>query len=115
MAKKNNSAAKHIARIVGIVVGLIGLIVFFASTYTLDERYTAIVLNLGRIESVNSNPGFHFKAPFVSISKIKFLPSDNFLSTYAFCVTYLLPENSAHSKNSSLSMFCWNFSLVRKK
>lgn len=66
MAKKNNSAAKHIARIVGIVVGLIGLIVFFASTYTLDERYTAIVLNLGRIESVNSNPGFHFKAPFVS-------------------------------------------------
>ena len=67
---------KYIIAIVCIVAAIMGMIVFFASTYTLKERHTAIVLNLGKIDTVNSDPGFHFKAPFVS-SVYKVYTGDN--------------------------------------
>lgn len=67
---------KYIISTICIVAALIGIIVFFASTYTLKERHTAIVLHLGKIDSVNADPGFHFKAPFVS-SVYKVYTGDN--------------------------------------
>ncbi|MBX6392395.1 MAG: protease modulator HflC, partial [Burkholderiales bacterium] len=51
----------------GIVVGvLLVLIVLVSSTmYTVDQRQTAIVLQLGEIRDVVEEPGLHFKLPLV--------------------------------------------------
>lgn len=67
---------KSIIRAVVIIAAIIGVIVFFASTYTLKEKHTAIVLHLGKIDTINSDSGFHFKAPFVS-SVYKVYTGDN--------------------------------------
>ena len=73
---KKKSIVKPIVKIIVAVAAFIGFIVFLASTYTLQEKHTAIVLNLGKIDTVNSDPGFHFKAPFVS-SVYKVYTGDN--------------------------------------
>ena len=73
---KKKSIVKPIVKIIVVVAAFIGFIVFLASTYTLQEKHTAIVLNLGKIDTVNSDPGFHFKAPFVS-SVYKVYTGDN--------------------------------------
>lgn len=62
--------------IIGGVITLLFLIVGFASIYTLPEKTTAIVLNLGKVQTIEAKPGLHFKAPFIS-STVKIYTGDN--------------------------------------
>ncbi len=49
-----------------LLVAVVGLILFFASTYTVDEAEQAIVTQFGApVGSPITEPGLHFKLPFV--------------------------------------------------
>ena len=61
-----------IAGIIALVVIIVGL----ASIYTLPEKNTAIVLNLGKVQTTEGNPGLHVKIPFVSAT-VKIYTGDN--------------------------------------
>lgn len=50
--------------IILIIVVVLGIL-FMASTYTVHQNEAAIIIRLGKIRSVESNPGIHFHAPFV--------------------------------------------------
>ena len=52
----------------GIIFGIIAfalLIVFFSSVYTVEYKSEALVMEFGKISKVETNPGLHFKTPFV--------------------------------------------------
>ena len=52
----------------GIIFGIIAfalLIVFFSSVYTVEYKSEALVMEFGKISEVETNPGLHFKTPFV--------------------------------------------------
>ena len=48
-----------------LVVGLVALVLLFASVFIVNEGQTAIVLNLGKIVRTDLKPGLHFKVPLV--------------------------------------------------
>lgn len=49
--------------IIGFILALI-LLVIYASVFVVNERQQAIVLRFGEIQSVKTEPGLYFKAPF---------------------------------------------------
>lgn len=51
--------------IILIVVLVLGLVVFGASVYTVDYNDVVIVKEFGRIVKLESEPGLHFKVPFI--------------------------------------------------
>ncbi len=52
-------------KVMGIGVLLL-MIVTALSTFTIDQRETAILFRLGEIKRTNLEPGLHFKVPFVN-------------------------------------------------
>ncbi len=48
-----------------VLIGLAGL-VLISSIFTVDEREKAILLQLGKIERTDFEPGLHFKLPFIN-------------------------------------------------
>lgn len=58
---------KYIRKVIIIaVLALIGLIVFFSSTYKTSYKYTTLVIKLGKIDTVEDNPGLHMHIPFIA-------------------------------------------------
>lgn len=54
-----------------VVLLLLGIITFFSSTYTVKPNETAIVVRLGKAQSLVNTAGLHFHAPFIeSTTKI---------------------------------------------
>lgn len=47
------------------IVALAAIIVLSSSTYTLDYKSNALVMEFGKISSVETEPGLHFMVPFV--------------------------------------------------
>ncbi len=53
-------------KIIFLAVGfLLVVIIFAASTYTVDQRENAIVFRLGEIVSIKKEPGLYFKTPLI--------------------------------------------------
>ena len=56
-----------IKRIVFSVVGIIvGLVLIFSVLYKNPYKYTTLVVQLGKIKTIENNAGLHAKAPFIS-------------------------------------------------
>lgn len=57
---------------VAVVVIAIALIIFLSSTlYTVNVNEAAIIIRLGKISSIEENPGLHLHAPFIeSVNKV---------------------------------------------
>lgn len=57
---------------VAVVVIAIALIIFLSSTlYTVHVNEAAIIIRLGKISSIEENPGLHLHAPFIeSVNKV---------------------------------------------
>lgn len=49
-----------------IIIAAIALFTISSSVYFIDEREKTLLLKLGQIERANSEPGLHFKMPFVT-------------------------------------------------
>ena len=54
-----------IARIVALILALVVIIVGWSSVFTVDQTEQALVVRLGEPVRVVTDPGLHFKAPFV--------------------------------------------------
>ncbi len=73
----------------GLALGIVALLVFSGSWYTVDAGERAVVLRLGALKSV-TGPGLHFKAPFVEdvrkidvrVSRIEWT-GDNAMESYS--------------------------------
>lgn len=50
------------------LIAVVGILVY-SSTYTVDQRETAIRFKFGEISDANIGPGLHFKAPFMHTVK----------------------------------------------
>ena len=63
---------KTILPIIIVFVLFIGGIIFFnATVYTVKVNESAIIIRLGKIQAVESNPGMHIHAPFIeSVTKV---------------------------------------------
>ena len=48
-----------------IILIVVGAILLFSSFYVLDQTQQAVVLRFGKIVAVETEPGLHFKQPFV--------------------------------------------------
>lgn len=48
-----------------VVIAIVGLVVVTQALYTVDETNHAVVEQFGQIRAVESNPGLHFKLPFI--------------------------------------------------
>ena len=65
--------------LIGVFAGiavLIGLIVFFSSVYTVHTRESAIVVRLGKAQSIVTDTGLHAHAPFIE-STVKVYMGEN--------------------------------------
>lgn len=61
-----HSGQKRILAVAGAIIGLGGLIVLFASLYTLDQTQQAVVLQFGKpVGDPVTEPGLHIKLPFL--------------------------------------------------
>jgi len=54
---------KHMNRIMGLMVT--GAIIFSMAAFTVDQRQVAMIFQLGEIVDVKTQPGLHFKVPFL--------------------------------------------------
>ncbi len=48
-----------------VAVLIFGLIVFLSSLYTVNQNMCALIVHLGRVSAVQSEPGIHMHAPFI--------------------------------------------------
>ena len=63
----SKTAKKTTVTIVVCVVVIIGLWIFLGSTlYTVRVNESAIIIRLGRIQAIESDPGLHMHAPFIA-------------------------------------------------
>lgn len=65
MEKKPMSGKMKVILITLGVIGFFALITFIACIYTVKPNEVAIVTKLGKIKEIQSEPGFHLRAPFV--------------------------------------------------
>ena len=57
--------------IIALVIFIIGIIVFAASTFIVGVNENAIIVRLGKINRIEASPGLHVKTPFIdSVTKI---------------------------------------------
>ncbi len=47
------------------IIGVIALIVFFASSYSVKTNHAALIIKFGKIQAVQTTPGLHFHIPFI--------------------------------------------------
>ena len=64
-----------IGTISGVLLFIVGLILFFSSAYTVRTNETAIIVRLGRAKEVVSTTGFHVHTPFIE-STVKVYTGD---------------------------------------
>ena len=53
-----------------IIIVVLGFIVFSASTFVLDPTKQAVIIQLGNPIRVVTDPGLHFKIPFIQEARI---------------------------------------------
>ena len=51
--------------IVIAIILIVALILLFNSAYTLNQNESAIVFRMNKIQSIEKNPGFHLRIPFI--------------------------------------------------
>jgi len=59
---------KKLMAIAGLV--LIGIIIFSASVYTVDERERAVIVRFGKVIRYDDQPGIHVKTPFLDTVRV---------------------------------------------
>ena len=59
----------RLALIIGIII--VGIILFNSTFYTVGVNQAALIIRLGKISGIQSNPGMHFHTPFIeSVTKV---------------------------------------------
>ncbi|MCR4618850.1 MAG: protease modulator HflC [Lachnospiraceae bacterium] len=64
---------KKIFGTLAIVIGafILGIILFNSTFYTVGVNESALIIRLGKISGIESNPGMHFHSPFIeSVTKV---------------------------------------------
>ncbi len=62
---RNDSSSNTIGKIAGVIIAVLAvLILMFNSTYEIKEQEQAVLITLGKAQAV-TDPGLHFKIPFV--------------------------------------------------
>ncbi|MBR4580456.1 MAG: hypothetical protein IKO32_04400, partial [Lachnospiraceae bacterium] len=62
----SKSLKKTVITLVVCIAAIIVLSIFLSSTlYTVHVNESAIIIRLGRIQAIESNPGLHVHAPFI--------------------------------------------------
>ena len=57
--------------IIILAVIIFGIIMFNSTFYTVNVNESALIIRLGKISSIQSNPGMHFHTPFIeSVTKV---------------------------------------------
>lgn len=70
MSNSRNSSGGVVASVIFAFIAFMGMITAFLSYYTIDEGQRGVILRTGKVVGV-SDPGLHFKVPFVdSVEKI---------------------------------------------
>ena len=54
-----------VKKIMAGVIGVIALIVFFVSSYSVKTNHAALIIKFGKIQAVQTTPGLHFHTPFI--------------------------------------------------
>ncbi|MBR1862136.1 MAG: protease modulator HflC [Lachnospiraceae bacterium] len=59
----------RLALVIGIII--VGIILFNSTFYTVGVNQAALIIRLGKISGIQSNPGMHFHTPFIeSVTKV---------------------------------------------
>ncbi len=64
---------KKIVGRIAIIIGvfILGIILFNSTFYTVNVNESALIIRLGKISGIQSNPGMHFHTPFIeSVTKV---------------------------------------------
>lgn len=69
--KKGDEIMKKKGTIIGLaIVAVIAFFIFLSSSYTVYTNEAAIIINLGKIKKIETNPGWHIHVPFVESAHI---------------------------------------------
>lgn len=97
------SPGTPVGKIVGIVAGiLVVLILLFNSTYQIDEQEQAVLITFGKAAPV-TEPGLHFKIPFIQqVKKVN-------TTIQGFSIGYDEPTNTSELDESLMITSDYNF------
>ncbi len=100
---RNNVNSTNFGKLLGIVIGIIAItILVFGSTYQIREQEQAVLITLGRPKAV-TEPGLHFKIPFVQqVRKVN-------TTIQGFAIGYSTDDNVSYESESLMITSDYNF------